>query len=231
MGRGILSWPETGRIFSILRHSIPDRRDQCHLLPFAGIDDGSGLAGKGAIRFPLCGERQPLYHPYQTNDLGRTVGNFTRRVQPLREKLGPLLWQLPPNFKPDLPRLDRFLKKLPKQFSHAVEFRHPDWFAEPAFALLRKYQVASVSMSSLRMPMNFTVTANIIYIRFHGLKDGPRHDYTRGEMQPWAEHIQQQAQAGKDVFVYFNNDLNVRAPNNAKSLMEMCGERVVYPGK
>jgi uncharacterized protein YecE (DUF72 family) len=170
-----------------------------------------------------------ITHIKRLNNLERTVGNFTRCIQPLKEKLGPLLWQLPPNFKPDLPRLEQFLRKLSKKFSHAVEFRHPDWFNDATFALLQKYRVASVSMSSLRMPLNFAVTAGFLYIRFHGLRNGPRHDYTREEMQPWAEHIQQQAQAGKNAFVYFNNDLNVRAPNNAKLLMEMCGPSVVPP--
>jgi uncharacterized protein YecE (DUF72 family) len=72
------------------------------------------------------------------------------------------------------------------------------------------------------MPINFNVSADFIYIRFHGLAGGPHHDYTRREMIPWARHIQKQASVGKKVFVYFNNDLNVRAPNNAKMLMEMC---------
>jgi uncharacterized protein YecE (DUF72 family) len=156
------------------------------------------------------------------NNLERSVSNFTRRIAPLGEKLGPLLWQLPPNFKPDLPRLEKFLKRLPKSFSHAVEFRHPDWFADETFALLKKYNAALVSMSSQRMPINFSVTADFIYIRFHGLAGGPRHDYTREEMEPWAAHMRQQASLGREVFAYFNNDLNVRAPNNAKVLREMC---------
>ena len=77
--------------------------------------------------------------------------------------------------------------------------------------------------------MDFTVTAGFIYIRFHGLLNGPRHDYIESELQPWADHIREQVQADRNVFAYFNNDLNVRAPNNAKLLMAMCGESVVQP--
>jgi uncharacterized protein YecE (DUF72 family) len=163
-----------------------------------------------------------ITHIKRLNQLENSVGNFIRRLQPLKDKLGPMLWQLPPNFKPDLPRLESFLKRLPAKFSHAIEFRHPDWFADETFTLLKKYQVACVSMSSLRMPLNFTVTADFIYLRFHGLADGPRHDYTREELAPWAQHILEQTAHGKKVFAYFNNDLNVRAPNNAKMLMQMC---------
>lgn len=74
----------------------------------------------------------------------------------------------------------------------------------------------------MRMPANFSVTANFVYIRFHGLKDGARHDYRGKELEPWARHIQEQTKAGHNAFVYFNNDLNVRAPNNAKLLTKMC---------
>jgi len=178
--------------------------------------------------FAVKGNRY-ITHIKRLNNLERSVGNFSRRIEPLGEKLGPLLWQLPPNFKPDRQRLEAFLKRLPKRFSHATEFRHPDWFNSETFALLAKYGVANVAMSSLRMPVNFAVTADFIYIRFHGLTGGPHHDYTRAEMEPWAQHIQEQAATGKNVFAYFNNDLNVRAPNNAKLLMEMCGDRVVQP--
>jgi len=178
--------------------------------------------------FAIKGSRY-ITHIKRLNELGRSVGNFIRRVQPLSEKLGPLLWQLPPNFKPDLPRLEKFLRRLPARFSQAVEFRHPDWFASDTFDLLHRYNVASVSMSSLRMPLNFSVTADFIYLRFHGLAGGPCHDYTKEELKPWAEHIHEQAASGKKVFAYFNNDLNVRAPNNARLLMTLCGELVALP--
>jgi len=178
--------------------------------------------------FAVKGSRY-LTHIKRLNNLGRSVDKFMRRIGPLKEKLGPLLWQLPPNFKPDWPRLENFLKRLPKRLAHAVEFRHPDWVSDQTFALLKKYNVASVSISSLRMPMNLSVTADFIYVRFHGLAGGPHHDYTQAELEPWAKHIREQAAAGRRVFVYFNNDLNVRAPNNARLLMAMCGESVVQP--
>jgi len=94
--------------------------------------------------------------------------------------------------------------------------------------VLRKYKVAHVNLSSLRMPENFTVTADSVYIRFHGLKDGARHDYTRAELEPWAKFIRNQARAGRKVYAYFNNDLNVNAPENAKTLMKMIGKAATW---
>jgi uncharacterized protein YecE (DUF72 family) len=174
--------------------------------------------------FAVKGSRL-ITHIKRLNNLDGLVTNFSRRIQPLKKKLGPLLWQLPPNFKPDLPRLDKFLKRLPKTLFHAIEFRHPDWIMDGTFALLRKRGVAFVSVSSMQMPQNFSVTAPFVYIRFHGLRGGPRHDYTGSELEPWAKHIREQVSKGRKVFAYFNNDLNVRAPKNAEALIQMCGIR------
>jgi uncharacterized protein YecE (DUF72 family) len=176
--------------------------------------DGFVFAVKGS-RF--------ITHIKRLHDLGPTVNKFMRRIGPLMPRLGPLLWQLPPTLKMDLPRLRQFLKKLPPRFLHAVEFRHPSWLEPATMELLRSFKACSVSVSSMRMPMDLSVTADFIYIRFHGLSGGPRHDYTKEELAPWVEHIRNQSRAGKRVFAYFNNDLNVRAPDNAKLLRELCG--------
>lgn len=170
-----------------------------------------------------------ITHIKRLNNLERSVANFISRIRPMKEKLGPILWQLPPNFKKDLPRLEQFLKRLPKKFSHAVEFRHPDWIVPETFDLLHHFNVASVAISSMRMPMDFTVTSNFIYIRFHGLEGGAKHDYTEEELKPWAKFIREQAKAGRNVYAYFNNDVNVRAPDNAKMLMKMAGSFAVKP--
>jgi uncharacterized protein YecE (DUF72 family) len=170
-----------------------------------------------------------ITHIKRLNNLQGSLARYFRRISPLKEKTGPFLWQLPPNFKKDLPRLEKFLKRLPKRFSHAVEFRNPDWIVPETFALLSKHNIALVGISSLRMPMNLEATADFFYVRFHGLAGGAKHDYTREELKPWADHLRTQAEAGKKVFAYFNNDVNVRAPDNAKMLMEMCGKFVASP--
>jgi len=164
-----------------------------------------------------------ITHILRLNNLGRAMNNFIRRIRPLQEKLGPILWQLPPNFKPDFPRLEDFLKRLPVRHSHAVEFRHPDWISDRTFELLQKYNAAFVWVSSMRMPLDFSVTADFIYARFHGLSGGAHHDYTAEELAPWADNIRACAANGKKAFAYFNNDLNVRAPKNAEMLLQLCG--------
>ena len=154
------------------------------------------------------------------------IQKFFDRIRPLGRKCGPILWQLPPNFLFDPKRLETFLKKLPKTRRHAVEFRHPSWYENPeSFDLLERFKAAHVSVSSLRMPMNARVTTNFGYIRFHGLAGGPHHDYTRKELEPWAKHAADCLRKGCSVYAYFNNDLNTRAPWNAKDFKDMVETR------
>jgi uncharacterized protein YecE (DUF72 family) len=174
--------------------------------------DGFVFAVKGS-RF--------ITHMKRLANLNGALRKFFSRITALEKRIGAILWQLPPNFHKDIHRLGNFLRRLPGKYRHAVEFRHVSWLEEDVFELLRKYDIAHVSVSSLGMPMNLTVTSNMVYIRFHGLRGGAAHDYKRSELEPWARHIKEQSHDGRMVFAYFNNDANVRAPKNAKLLIEM----------
>jgi len=162
-----------------------------------------------------------ITHMKKLAHLDGALDKFFHRFEPMKKDIGVILWQLPPNLGKDIPRLDHFLTRLPRNYSHVVEFRNPAWMDDEVFETLRRHKAGHVSVSSKAMPTNLTVTSELVYIRFHGLEGGAAHDYTRGELKPWAEHICQQARAGKTVFAYFNNDANVRAPGNAKTLIEM----------
>jgi uncharacterized protein YecE (DUF72 family) len=150
-----------------------------------------------------------------------SIDIFFDRARLLRECLGPILWQLPPNLRHDPERLDTFLSRLPAKFRYAVEFRHPSWINEETFDVLRRRNTAHVSLSSMAMPLNLTVTTDFAYIRFHGLQGGFAHDYTREELAPWAEHCRAALRNKLTVYAYFNNDANTRALGNAKMLIEL----------
>ena len=164
-----------------------------------------------------------LTHIRKLADTGPGLNRFLRRLKSLTGQTGVFLWQLPPFLKKDVARLENFLRRLPKEPAHAVEFRHVSWYADDeVLDALRRHGVAHVSVSSPGMEMNLAVTSDVVYVRFHGLT-GPAHDYTRGELKPWVEHIRSQVRKGRTVFAYFNNDANARAPANAQLLMEMVG--------
>lgn len=164
-----------------------------------------------------------ITHMKKLLNTAEALEEFFRCLEPLRRRVGVILWQLPPFLSKDVPRLDAFLSHLPKAYEYAVEFRHPSWLTDEVFTLLGRHRVAHVSVSSLAMPLNLAVTADLVYVRFHGLAGGAAHDYTRAELGDWARHICSQREAGKRAFAFFNNDVNARAPANAKLLREMVG--------
>jgi uncharacterized protein YecE (DUF72 family) len=171
-----------------------------------------------------------LTHIKRLNDTGLGLRRYFSRIKPLGERTGPILWQLPPNFQKNednWQRLKTFLERIPKRYRHAIEFRHPSWMDEQTLDLLRTHGAANVWISSLRMPQDYSITSDFVYLRFHGLKDGAYHDYTDAELEPWAKQLARAAAAGIPAYVYFNNDLNTRAPLNAHSLMRMLGEQAL----
>lgn len=181
--------------------------------------------------FAVKGSRY-LTHIRRLKDTGPGLQKYFRRLKPLAERTGPILWQLPPTFRKNelnWQRLERFLAKVPRTCRHAVEFRHPSWMDEETFALLRQHDVANVWISSLRMPKDHTITSDFVFLRFHGLQGGAYHDYTDEELRPWAEQLVKAARRGRRAFVYFNNDLNTRAPLNAHALMKLVGRYAVGP--
>lgn len=168
-----------------------------------------------------------ITHMKKLANLNGAVDRYFERIEALKKRTGVVLWQLPPFLSKDGARLDRFLKALPKGYRYAVEFRHPSWMREETFSILQQHHTAHVSVSSKGMPLNLSVTTDFLYIRFHGLEGGAAHDYTPKELKPWAEHIRENSKDRKPVYAYFNNDVNVRAPENAKMLMEMVGPAAV----
>lgn len=184
----------------------------------------------GDFVFAVKGSRF-LTHIKRLKDTGAGLRKYFSRLKPLAERTGPILWQLPPNFhktQENLQRLARFLGKLPTAVRHAIEFRHPSWMDRETMDLLREHRAANVWISSLKMPQDYTLTSDFVYLRFHGLKDGPYHDYTDAELAPWAKQLTAAARSGRSAYVYFNNDLNTRAPLNAQALMRRLG-RIAVP--
>jgi uncharacterized protein YecE (DUF72 family) len=149
------------------------------------------------------------------------------RSRSLGKHRGPMLWQLPGTLKKDLGRLTRFLRTLNPQVRHAIEFRDPSWMDKEVFQVLRRHRIANVALSAEAMPMHLEITANFVYVRFHGLEGGAAHDYTDRELRPWAKFLRGCAKEGLTGFVYFNNDMNTRAPLNALRLMELVGPSAV----
>jgi uncharacterized protein YecE (DUF72 family) len=133
-----------------------------------------------------------------------------------------VLYQLPPNWRVNLPRFEHFLGTLPAGRSHVIEFRDQSWLTEEVFHLLERYGVAHCihDMHPLQVPCR--VTARTVYVRFHGDMEH-RGDYSLDTLAAWARRIEDWHHEGLDVFVYFNNDIFGYAIKNALALKRLLG--------
>jgi uncharacterized protein YecE (DUF72 family) len=186
----------------------------------------------------------------------------------LKEKLGPFLWQFPPQLRYEAEKVEHFLSLLPRDtgqalamarghdeklagralleidavrpLRHAVEIRHESFLDEAFIALLRKYKVALVVADTAgKWPDYEDVTADFVYIRLHGEHELYASGYEDDSLERWAERIRTWSEGGqpadarlisshaparvaqRDVYCYFDNDIKVRAPFDAKRLMEL----------
>ena len=142
----------------------------------------------------------------------------------LRDKLGPILFQLQANFHLDLERLERFVGMLPKDVRFTLEFRHDSWLVPAVFELLRAHRIALTIPDHPKMPKSLEVTSDFTYIRMHLPPKGL--GYGRRALQPWADRIVEWRRGGLDVFVYFNNDMEGHAIKDAKTLMSLVDVKV-----
>lgn len=178
------------------------------------------------FRYAVKGSRY-VTHMKKLNDPEEGVGNVVAATEGLKSYLGIWLWQLPGNLHRDVERLQRFLDALPGRWPHAVEFRHDSWWHDDVYGTLRERDVAMVWISDKQMPDEYPVTADHVYVRFHGLGGQDqryRYDYDDAELQPWVDRLEAAAENGHDGWVYFNNDHQANAPRNAHRLIEMLGE-------
>ena len=147
------------------------------------------------------------------------------RIEPLAQspKMGPVLWQLPGNFQRDDERLRGALKGLPKG-RHCFEFRHPSWFCDEVYKLLRRHRVALVIGDTPERPFQtHEFTAAWTFVRFHYGHRGRGGNYSQTELEEWAERIRDWRER-VEVYAYFNNDWKEYAVKNALELKKLLAD-------
>jgi len=165
-----------------------------------------------------------ITHVKRLGNAEEPLANFLSRAKLLEEKLGPLLYQLPPNLHRNDRLLESFLSMLPGDLSHVFEFRHQSWLTPEVFDLLRRHGVGFCifDMPDLTTPLE--VTADFAYVRFHGSTWMYGGCYSDEELDDWAHRITKLAQSVKAVYVYFNNDAEGFAVRNALTLTKRLTE-------
>ncbi len=198
--------------------------------------------------FAVKGSRY-LTHMLRLNNFEKPLANFfASGILELRDKLGPFLWQFPPQFTYRREKLEPFLARLPRdtdqalalarrrdarmkgraslkvharqRLRHAVEIRHPSFMNEDFVSLLRQHGIGLVVADTAgKWPKLFHVTADFVYVRLHGDIAIYTSGYSERALASWARRIRAWARDGRDVYVYFDNDVKVRAPFDALNLM------------
>jgi uncharacterized protein YecE (DUF72 family) len=162
-----------------------------------------------------------LTHVKRLTEPDTAVARFWERIEPLERasKLGPVLWQLPENFKRDDERLERALGALPPG-RHCFEFRHASWFDPAVYEMLREAGVALVIGDHPERPFqSHEMTADWTFLRLHYGRRGRRGNYSERELEEWRRRIAAW-RADVEVFAYFNNDWHGFAVDNARWLEE-----------
>lgn len=162
-----------------------------------------------------------LSHIKRLKDVSAPLQQFLEVVGLLRDRLGPILVQLPESFHltgENFTRLRVFFRALHPQPPVVLEFRHASWFTEEVYALMREYAVELCIVSDPERPSDFQVTGPGVYVRFHGSGDQRyRGNYREHQLAAWARQIVALS-AGRTAYIYFNNDFNAYAIRNAARL-------------
>ncbi len=160
---------------------------------------------------------QEITHVLRLKDAGQLLSSLIESAGTLKEQLGPLLFQLPPNFGKDIPRLRAFLALLPAGCRAAFEFRHASWFDSEVFGLLRAHGVAlCIADADDDLEVPFETTADWGYLRLR------RPDYDTATLKAWAERMR--GQSWRETFVFFKHEDAGKGPQLASQLLELLAE-------
>jgi uncharacterized protein YecE (DUF72 family) len=162
-----------------------------------------------------------ITHMKKLKEGRQSVRQFLNRADSLGRKLGPVLFQLPPRWSLNLERLLEFLSILPKGYKYAFEFRDHTWYHPDVLKALKHYQCAFCIYELDGHLSPKEVTSRFVYIRLHGPGGKYQGSYPEKVLIQWANDIRSWTKAGKDVYIYFDNDEKAYAAFNARTLLEL----------
>jgi uncharacterized protein YecE (DUF72 family) len=163
-----------------------------------------------------------ITHIKRLRDAGDALAVFLERAERLNRKLGPILFQLPPTQHADTARLGEFLALLDRAHRWVLEFRHVSWHTHDVYQLLTNHAVALCIPVGGGVHPDRVTTAPFTYLRMHRGEEAAG-GFNRSELVSWARQIQSLRRAGKEVYVYFNNDWGGFAVRDAMALQELVG--------
>jgi len=164
-----------------------------------------------------------ITHVKKLKDPEATLKRFLEKVEILQNKLGPILFQLPPNWHFELERVRDFIKALPRNFKYAFEFRDMSGFNKQVEQTLSVNNSAFCIYDFSGRQSPRVVTADFVYIRLHGPDMAYGGKYSNEQLSDWADFILYWAGKGKEIYCYFDNDQAGYAVQDALQLRSMLG--------
>ncbi|MBV8915185.1 MAG: DUF72 domain-containing protein [Acetobacteraceae bacterium] len=162
-----------------------------------------------------------LTHAKRLKDPADSLALIFGRMRALGVHRGPALFQLHPLMRRDDARLEGLLELLPPDFRHAIEFRHPSWYADGVYTLLHAYGVGFCISDHHDAPSPWVETGRLVYLRAHGPGGHYHGAYDDGTLEDWARRIAAANAIGREVHAYFDNDVGAEAPRDAERLRSM----------
>lgn len=165
----------------------------------------------------VCKAHQRITHIQRLKE-SEFTGAFFRAIDPLRaaRRLGPVLFQLPPNLKADVPLLAAFVEKLPEDIRYAFEFRNQSWLVDEVYRLLEKHSIALCLAESEKFEVPEIVTAGFVYVRLR------KDDYSPEDRQEIAGRARRMLQDGRDVYVFFKHEETPAGALYAEELLRVA---------
>jgi uncharacterized protein YecE (DUF72 family) len=158
------------------------------------------------------------------NECEEPLQRMMTAVRHLGDRLGPMLYQLPPTLKCNLERLESFLRILPKDVTSVFEFRDKSWYVPETYALLDRYGASFCVHDMSSAASERIAVGPIAYVRFHGGVGKYRGRYPDETLLSWTDWILDQARQGRAVWCYFNNDIHGHAIDDARTLKSMISQ-------
>ncbi|MGZ4835851.1 MAG: DUF72 domain-containing protein [Terriglobales bacterium] len=162
-----------------------------------------------------------ITHMKKLKDPQNALDNILKRAAELKDKLGPILFQLPPKWMVNAERLEEFLAALPQRHQYTFEFRERSWHQDAIYDILRRHNAAFCMYELNGFHSPEPITADFTYIRLHGPGGPYQGSYSQETLREWARKIERWGERLKDIYVYFDNDQAAFAARNALQLKQM----------
>ena len=183
-------------------------------MPKTSVVEGWANEVPPDFRFVLKASQRITHYGRLKPEVADTVGYLLRAAAALGERQGPLLFQLPPNLKKDVPRLAAFLALVTAPARAALEFRHPSWFDDEVFGVMRDHNAALCIAQAEELDVPFVSTADWGYLRLR------LPDYDDAGLAEWAERVR--GVGWNDAFVFFKHEDAGKGPMLANRFLELA---------